>query len=136
PGQRAYEPMFLDERDEIDGRNQTVLRVPPAHEGLDAGNGARRNPHLGLVVDLELAAVDRAVEFLHRISSPGTCTASGPQILPVEHFPQPLGLHRLGDSAEDGKVVRLCEASGGLNDAVLLPAYQHHAALVADLDQV
>ena len=64
-GERAREPALLRERQEVRGREQPAPRVLPAHERLDAARRAARQVGLGLVVQDELAGVDRVAQLAH-----------------------------------------------------------------------
>ena len=60
--QRPDQPGALREPDERVRRDEPVARPPPAHERLDAGDRARAQVELGLVVQDELARGDRAAQ--------------------------------------------------------------------------
>ena len=62
-GERARQPALLRERQEVCGREQPAPRVLPAHERLDAGDGPARQVGLRLVVQDELAVVDRVAQL-------------------------------------------------------------------------
>ena len=62
-GQRAGQPALLDEREEVAGAEQAALRVLPAHERLDAAHGAGPQLGLRLVVQDELAGLERGAEL-------------------------------------------------------------------------
>ena len=47
------------------GAEQPALRVLPAHERLEAGHGAGPHVGLGLVVQDELAGLERPVQLAH-----------------------------------------------------------------------
>ena len=53
---------LLGQGDELAGRDQAALRVLPAHQGLDAAAAAIRERHQPLVVQAQLASVERALE--------------------------------------------------------------------------
>jgi hypothetical protein len=60
----------LGDRDEVGGRDELAAhRVAPAHQGLDADHRAIGQPHDGLVVDLELLALDRPPQPGGRLES-------------------------------------------------------------------
>jgi hypothetical protein len=58
--ERHDEPVLLRQRHELRGQQKTELGVAPAHERL----GGHRSPgpavHDGLIMDFELAALERA----------------------------------------------------------------------------
>ncbi len=60
--QRPNKPGLLGNRDEHIWRNQPALRVTPADQRFDGGQRARPDVHLRLVVQDELAAVDRVAQ--------------------------------------------------------------------------
>ena len=62
-GQRAREAALLDQRQEVAGAEQPALGVLPAHERLDAAHGARPQLGLRLVVQDELAGLERGAEL-------------------------------------------------------------------------
>ncbi len=62
-GQRAREPALLDQRQEVHGPEQPALRVLPAHERLDAAHVAAAQLGLRLVVEDELAGLERRAEL-------------------------------------------------------------------------
>src|SRR5436190_2395596 len=61
--QRLDEAGLLGERDELARREQPVLGMLPAHERLDARDRPALQPQLGLVVQDELAAVQRLAQL-------------------------------------------------------------------------
>ena len=61
-GERADQPGVLGERDELVGKDQAALGVLPAHQGLGADDLAGADADLGLVVQDELAAVQRPAQ--------------------------------------------------------------------------
>ena len=61
--QRAGQLALLDEREEVAGAEQAPLRVLPAHERLDAAHGAGPDVGLRLVVQHQLAGLQRAVQI-------------------------------------------------------------------------
>ncbi len=54
--ERLDQPGLLGERNELAGRHQSVHRMLPAHQRLDADDGARVEPQLRLVVQQQLVA--------------------------------------------------------------------------------
>jgi hypothetical protein len=48
------EAAFLSDGDELAGQDQTMLGMMPANQGFEPHYLNRRDPHLGLVVELEL----------------------------------------------------------------------------------
>ncbi len=62
-GERADQPGALDQRDELHRGDQAPLGVAPADQRFDTDEGACGERQLGLVVQLELPAVQRAAEL-------------------------------------------------------------------------
>ena len=62
---RPDEPLLLGERDEVGGRHQAAHRVPPADQRLAPRDGAPIGAHVGLEVQHELVAAQRAAQVLH-----------------------------------------------------------------------
>ena len=62
-GQRPRQAALLDEREEVAGAEQAALGVVPAHERLDAAHRAGPQLRLRLVVQDELAGLERGAEL-------------------------------------------------------------------------
>ena len=56
-------PGLLGERDEVVGADEAALRVVPAHERLDGVHPAVVQDGLGLVVERQLALLERAPQL-------------------------------------------------------------------------
>ena len=61
--ERAGQLALLDEREEVAGAEEAPLRMLPAHQRLDAPHGARPDVGLRLVVQHQLAGLERAVQI-------------------------------------------------------------------------
>src|SRR6266508_4814399 len=56
-------PSLLSERDEVEGRNRAARRVHPPEQRLHAVIGLQVETNDGLIVDLELVQLERALQF-------------------------------------------------------------------------
>ena len=72
-GQRARQPALLDQREEVAGAEQAALRMVPAHERLDAAHDAGAQVGLRLVVQDELAGLQRGAAARRRARAAGGC---------------------------------------------------------------
>jgi hypothetical protein len=61
----ADQAVLLGDRDELIGEDQAADRMPPADQRLDAADGTIGDAHLGLVVQLQFAVVERAAQIAH-----------------------------------------------------------------------
>jgi hypothetical protein len=64
PAQGDDEAGFLGQRYELEGRDQAERGVGPTHEGFEAAQVPRRQVHVGLVLEAELAVVQPGPQVL------------------------------------------------------------------------
>ena len=60
----ADQPVALGDGDEPGGRDIAMLGMGPAQQALEAGDFARADIHLRLVMGVELAGLDRLAQIL------------------------------------------------------------------------
>ena len=69
-GEPRHQTGLLGQRDELVGHHQAQRRVVPPNQGLDAKHLTGRQRNLGLVLQLQLAGLDRVPQLTEQ-TQPG-----------------------------------------------------------------
>ncbi len=157
-GERAHQPGLFGERQELQRRNIPKPWVRPADQGLDRHDLPGGEVDLGLVVQLELALLDRRLELLgetHAVAAPIEVLLVDGEVLATDlraihgnvgAAQQVLGVRRVAGNEGDadagadpgpdrGEDERLLEPRrqplGDRRGEVGVGVHQHHTELVA-----